>query len=251
MSNQAAAQNSGSECPVCGGSGWELNLSDVEGYDKPLEFARRCTRCSGVRRLQDKTNVPPQFYEADLSKFRFDIYSRNMGKMDKLARNFFNKFREWEKAGKGLYIWSKTPGSGKTFLSCCLGKSIMMRYDLHMRFVTVPDYLAAVGVSYKREQGAEDESQVFRKCDLLILDDVGTQKSGDWQEQELFRIINERLNAGNVTIYTANMPPEDLNVSERTIDRIMKSSVVIQMPEESIRRKRAKEEQEDFLTRML
>ena len=251
MSNQAAAQNFGIECPVCGGSGWELYLSDVGGYDTPLEFARRCTKCSGDRRSHDRTGVPSQFYEADLSKFRFDLYNRNMEKLEKLARNFFNKFREWKKAGKGLYIWSKTPGSGKTFLSCCLGKSIMMKYDLRMRFITIPDYLAAVGASYKREQGAADESQIYRECDLLVFDDMGVQKSGDWQEQEIFCIVNERLNAGKVTIYTANMPPEELNVSERTIDRLMKSCVVIQMPEESIRRKQAKAEQEDFLARML
>lgn len=251
MSNQAAAQNSGIECPVCGGSGWELYLSNVEGYDTSLEFARRCTRCSGARRLQDRTGVPPQFHDADLSKFKFDAYSRNMEKLEKLARNFFNKFQEWGKVGKGLYIWSKTPGSGKTFLSCCLGKSIMMKYDLCMRFITIPDYLAAVGASYKREQGAADESQMYRECDLLVFDDMGAQKNGDWQEQEVFHIVNERLNAGKVTIYTANMPPEELNVNDRTIDRLMKSCVVIQMPEESVRRKKAKAEQEDFLARML
>lgn len=251
MSNQAAAQNSGIECPVCGGSGWELYLSNIEGYNAPLEFAKPCPECRGERRSHDRTGVPPQFYEADLSKFRFDLYSRNMEKLEKLAKNFFNKFREWEKAGKGLYIWSKTPGSGKTFLSCCLGKSIMMKYDLRMRFITITDYLAAVGASYKREQGAADESQIYLECNLLVFDDMGTQKSGEWQEQEIFHIVNERLNAGKVTIYTANMPPEELNVSDRTIDRLMKSCVVIQMPEESIRRKQAKAEQEDFLARML
>lgn len=251
MNNQAAVSNSGIDCPVCGGTGWETYTENVDDYSAPLEFARRCAKCNAARRSQDRTNVPPQFYEADLSKFRFDLYSRNMDKLEKLVRNFFNKFREWEKFGKGLYIWSETPGSGKTFLSCAIGRSIMTKYDLRMRFVTVPDYLAIVGASYKRERGAEDESQVFRECDLLIFDDMGAQKSGEWQEQEMFRIVNERLNAGKVTIYTANMPPEDLNVNERTIDRIMKTSVVIQMPEESVRRKRAREEQEDFLKRML
>lgn len=251
MNNSLVVSGSGTECPVCYGTGWELYVTDVDGYGSQIKFARRCGRCSGTRRLQDKTNVPPQFYEADLSKFRFDSYSKNMDKLENLAKNFFNKFREWEKFGKGLYIWSKTAGSGKTYLSCSIGKSVMMKYDLRMRFTPVPDYLALVGASYKREQGAEDESQIFRECDLLIFDDMGAQKSGEWQEQEIFRIVNERLNAGKVTIYTSNMPPEDLNVNERVIDRIMKTSVVIQMPEESIRRKRAREEQEDFLNRML
>ena len=127
----------------------------------------------------------------------------------------------------------------------------MIRHDLRMRFITVPDYLAKVGEGYKRQQGGCDESAVYRECDLLILDDIGAQKTGEWQAQEMFRIINGRLNAGKVTIFTSNMCPEDLNLDNRTIDRIMKKSVVLQMPEESIRSKRAKEEQESFLKDIL
>ena len=247
MSNQAVVSGSGTECPVCGGTGQELYWDNVDGYDKPLVFARKCMRCNSARWLHDNTNAPPQFRDADLNKFCFDIYSRNMAKLEKLVMNFFNKFREWEKFGKGLYIWSKTPGSGKTFLSCALCKSIMMRYNLRLRFITAPDYLAAVGESYKRERGMYDESRIYRECELLIFDDLGSQKSGDWQNQEVFRLVNERLNAGKITVYTANMPPEELNVGERTINRIIGTSIVVQMPEESIRKKKAEEEQAKFL----
>lgn len=249
--SQEVALNS-DVCPVCGGTGYELYMQRVDGYDTPLEFAKPCTRCRTQRRLQDMTGVPPQFRGADLSKFGFDSYSRDMGNLRKIAEDFLKNYRErWEKAGKGLYLWSKTPGSGKTFLSCCIGKSVMIKYDLRTRFVTVPDYLAKVGESYKRQPGECDESAIYRECDLLIFDDIGAQKNGEWQQQEVFRIINERLNAGKVIIFTSNMCPEDLNLDDRTIDRIMKKSVILQMPEESIRRREAKEEQDDFLKGIL
>lgn len=249
--SQDAALNS-DVCPVCGGTGYELYRQRVDGYETPLEFARPCTRCRTQRRLQDLTGVPPQFRDADLSKFGFDSYSRDMGNLRKIAEDFLKNYWErWEKAGKGLYLWSKTPGSGKTFLSCCIGKSVMIKYDLRMRFITVPDYLAKVGESYKRQPGECDESAIYRECDLLIFDDIGAQKNGEWQQQEVFRIINERLNAGKVIIFTSNMCPEDLNLDDRTIDRIMKKSVILQMPEESIRRREAKEEQNDFLQGIL
>ncbi len=240
-------------CPVCGGSGWETyNPGEIPGYGIPQDFYRPCTRCRTQRRLQDMTGVPPQFRDADLGKFGFDSYSRDMGNLRKIAADFLKNYRErWEKAGKGLYLWSKTPGSGKTLLSCCIGKSVMIKYDLRMRFITVPDYLAKVGESYKRQPGECDESAIYRECDLLIFDDIGAQKSGEWQQQEVFRIINERLNAGKVIIFTSNMCPEDLNLDDRTIDRIMKKSVILQMPEESIRRREAKEEQDDFLKGIL
>ncbi len=246
--NQEAASSYGIDCPVCHGTGWELITRAIEG-DPEHEFARPCQRCKGVRRSQENTNVPAQFCEVDIHKFKFDSYSKNMEKLQKLTWNFFEKYREWSNAGKGLYLWSKTPGSGKTFLSCCISRSVMLKYDVRMRFTTAPDYLATVGDSYKRQTGTEDLSEKYRLCDLLILDDIGAQKAGDWQEQEIFRIVNERLNNKRITIFTSNMPPEKLNVGNRTVDRIRKMSVVIQMPEESIRLKKAQNEQDAFLSR--
>lgn len=239
-------------CPVCGGTGYELFLGKLNGYEIPLEFARPCTKCRTQRRLQDTTGVPPQFHDADLGKFGFNSYSRDMGSLRKISGDFLENYRSrWEKTGKGLYLWSKTPGSGKTFLACCLGKSAMIKHDLQMRFITVPDYLSTVGESYKRQQGERDKSAVYRECDLLIFDDIGAQKAGEWQSQEIFRLVNERLNAGKITIFTSNMCPEDLNVDERTIDRIMRKSIVLQMPEESIRGKQARDEQDSFLRDIL
>lgn len=123
-------------------------------------------------------------------------YSDNMEKFEKIIRQYFGNC---ESVGRGLYLWSRTPGTGKTFLSYCLGKSIMMRYDLRMRFITAPNYLALVGESYKRQQGLNDESQIYRECELLIFDDFGKQKSGEWQKLEIFRIIDERANEGKRT----------------------------------------------------
>lgn len=248
--NQQAAQGYGNEdkCPVCGGSGWELIWKETELYGgEKAQFARRCRQCSSKLQNEDFTRVPPQFRDADIGRFNFEAYSANTAKLKRLALSVVNDFGKWDKAGKGLYLWSQTPGSGKTFLACCLAKSVMIKHNLQMRFVAAPDYMAAVGASYKRERGECDESEVFRKCKVLIMDDIGAQMGKEWQQQEMFRIVNERLSEGNVTIYTSNMPPEKLNLEERTIDRIIKSSVVIQMPEEGIRQRKAKDEQERFL----
>lgn len=245
--NQESASNS-DVCPVCGGTGYELFRQNVEGYKTSLEFARPCKRCQTDRRRLDMTGAPPQFRGADLSKFGFDSYSRDMGSLRKISGDFLENYRSrWEKSGKGLYLWSKTPGSGKTFLACCIGKSVMIKHDRKMRFITAPDYLSTVGESYGRQQGERDKSAVYRECDLLIFDDIGAQKTGEWQSQETFRLVNERLNAGKITIFTSNVCPEDLNVDERTIDRILRKSIVLQMPEESIRGKQARDEQDSFL----
>lgn len=67
----------------------------------------------------------------------------------------------------------------------------------------------------------------------------------------MFRLVNSRMEEGNITIFTSNFDANDLNVDARTKDRIIKSSIVLQMPEESIRRKKADMEQQRFLQDVL
>lgn len=229
-------------CPECMGTGYKLVLEN--GY----EVAAPCEKCREKRRMQDNTGVPPQFSDAVLGGFGFDSYSRGMENLKKISEDFLKNYKDrWEKAGKGLYLWSETPGSGKTFLSCCIGRSVMLEYDLQMRFITAPDYLAKIAESYNQQAWEYDKSEVYRRCRFLIFDDIGAQKEGGWQDQEIFRLVNTRMNNGRITIFTSNTSPENLKIDRRIIDRIIKKSIVLQMPEESIRLKEAKEEQECFL----
>lgn len=250
IQNQQIPSGSG-ECPVCHGTGWKIYREAVEGYKEPLEFARRCSKCKGKRRINDQTGVPPEYYSADLSKFDFGAYKSRMDNFRKIVMNFVNEFSRWEKQGKGLYLWSRTPGSGKTFLACCLARSLMIKYDLQMRFITAPDYIDMVGEKIKRARGEEDQTKVFHECDVLVLDDIGAQSGGEWQRQEIFRLVNDRMETGKITIYTSNMSTDSLNVDSRTRDRIVKASVELQMPEESLRRKKAEMEQQQFLREVL
>lgn len=232
-------------CPICGGSGWEMYSTAVEIYNgKMAQFAKKCSCCAG-KISEDLTGIP--FSECDITRFNFGVYSVNLDNIKKIAMSLVDNFEKWENAGKGLYLWSKTPGSGKTFLASCIARSLMLKYGLKVRFVAAPDYISYVGDSYKRERGERDKSEIFRSCQLLILDDIGSQIGKDWQQQECFRLVNKRLSEGLVTFYTSNMAPENLNLDDRTINRIIKSSITIQMPEESIRLKKAKNEQEAFL----
>lgn len=232
-------------CPICGGSGWEMFSAPAEIYNgKMAQFAKKCSKCGG-KNDEDSSGIP--FAECDITRFNFGVYSVNLDNIKKIAMSLVDNFEKWQNSGKGLYLWSKTPGSGKTFLVSCMARSLILKYGLQVKFTTVPDYISAIGDSYKRERGERDKSEIFRSCQLLILDDLGAQISRDWQSQELFRLINKRMSERLVTFYTSNLAPENLNLDDRTINRIIKSSITIQMPEESIRLQKARDEQDRFL----
>lgn len=247
-------------CPVCKGSGWELYTVSAREIEyvygdaaEDMEYARKCTKCLGINSSEDLTGVPDTMREADLYKFDFDCYEVNTDKLKQIVFNMFNKYKEWAQKGKGLYIYSKTPGSGKTFLTCCLGKSIMMKYGIQFKFVTAPDYIDKVSEGYTlAKQGIPDSpADVYKTCELLVLDDIGAQMGKDWQTQELFKLINTRISKGLVTIYTSNLDIDRLNVDERIRSRIYGSSIILPMPEVSVRTIKANEAQDAFLKGIL
>lgn len=252
-------------CKKCGGYGRILYTPDAREFEwlygvsglEPQPFVKDCPDCKGIATkydTEDLTGVPSLMRDADITKFDFTKYSRDMTSLEKICESFVKEFADkWEKMGKGLYLWSKTPGSGKTFLACCLGKSVMCKQRLRMKFISVPDYIEKVseGYSIKKNGGFDDPSKIYRECDLLIFDDIGAQLGKEWQQTEIFRLVDERQKTGKVTIYTSNLHFEDLNVDERVKSRIQKTTICIQMPEESIRKKIANTEQEEFLKGIL
>lgn len=263
MSSQEAVSEHG-ECPLCHGLLVEFYKVPIEiteiledGSEKKHieqhEVARPCPRCTVQLQAGAGTGMPAQFRDAEVEKFDFNMYGADLSKLRKIIKSYCDQFDLVKESGKGLYLWSATPGSGKTYLSCCILRTLILKSGIQGRFATAVDYLAAVGKSYEkgRERGETDPSVVYRTCPVLVLDDLGTQKRGDWQEQELFRLIDTRLNNGLVTLITSNLPPENLNLNFRIVDRILKSSIVLQMPEISVRRAQAEREQADFLNQLL
>lgn len=247
------APSRSSTCPICGGNLWKTNNAGViPDYGRAHDFAKPCEKCMAKYRAEDETGIPLEFCEADLDKFKFGIYSKDTGNMEKISRDFVQNFESrWEADKVGPYLWSERAGSGKTFLLSCLARSVMIKYNLQMRFVTSSDYLAAISDSWKRERGEHDRSEVYRQCRLLVLDDLGAEKKGDWQETEIFKLVNGRMNDGKVTMFSSNMPPWDLKMNSRTISRIHRASIVLRMPEESIRDKKSAARQEQFLKDIL
>lgn len=215
-------------------------------------YAKRCKRCqANVKDTKDYTGVPEQYRNADIGKFNFERYHANTAALKELSFSMVNNFEEWQQESKGIYLWSSTPGSGKTFLACCIGKSVMIRTQQRMKFITAIDYLNTVSKGMKRESFEMDPSQIYRECEILILDDIGSQLSKEWHQQELFRLINDRNAHQKVTIFTSNYPLENLNLEDRVKSRILKSTIVIEMPEESIRDQEAIEDQKKFLQKIL
>ena len=226
----------------------DLVAYDVKAYGY-VEYAENIEQSNGDFR-RTRSLIPFNYLDANMSKFRWDIYGVDVKLQQGIAQSFVEQFKKYQKAGKGLYIYSKTKGSGKTLLACSLANGVMEHLDICVKFVSVPELLEMTKKSYKDFLEKEDIERI-RTAELLILDDIGAEIKKEWVDTELFRLIDYRYSNQRVTIFTSNISMNNLKLNERIVDRIFSMCIKLDLPEKSIRTMQAHDENMEFLRNIM
>lgn len=241
-----------SKCPygLCDGSGLI--------YDAEINAGIFC-KCYEQRRLNNKmkfAQIPSEFQGYKIKDFDTDIYNEKNKNAacaaKKTAIEFVNKFDEFQKGGKGLYFYSETRGSGKTRLACSIGNALINMYFKNVRFTTTINLLNKLKSTFDKSKNGgiptyDELIQDIKTVEVLILDDVGVETASEWVKEVFYSILNDRMTAKKVTLFTSNCRYEALQYDERTIERIAKMAIPIKFPEQSIRSTLAKKENEEYI----
>lgn len=186
-----------------------------------------------------RSMIPFEFLNLTGSDFGWDKYQADITKSKDVVNKYILRFPAFREKGMGLYICSGTKGSGKTMLSCCILNELTKRYVGSVKFVNALDFLEMTKKGYR---GEENEVQSLYDAKVLVIDDIGVQMSKEWVETVFYRLINDRYVNRKPTIYTSNIPIGRLKMDERITDRIESTTFIINLPEESIRRKERQQE---------
>ena len=124
-----------------------------------------------------------------------------MRKVLSVAEDFAARFPN----GTGSLLFQGGTGLGKTFLSACVARAAAER-----GFSVCYDTASSVIGSFEAQKFARDESADARvkrmlSCDLMILDDLGTEMPTPMADSALYTLINTRLNEGKNTIISTNL----------------------------------------------
>ena len=116
-------------------------------------------------------------------------------------------------------------GVGKTFLTHCIAKELLESAHSVIYFTSFDLFevlsTATFGKKYAEDEVLQQHSAIF-DCDLLIIDDLGTEMTNTFVTSQLFLCINERLMNKKSTIISTNLSLESLRdlYSERVFSRI-------------------------------
>lgn len=226
-----------------------LESYNLDGYGITQDFFIPDGMVLDAKAMQRKSRsmMPLEYVYKSAKDFNWNVYGEDIETQKKIANVFAVKFGEFRKQGRGLFISSKTKGSGKTFLACCLANEVIKKHDISVKFITVPDYLEIV-----KDKDKKELVDTIVNCSLLILDDIGVETDKqEWINNALFRLVDSRKNRMLPTIYTSNYAMDKLPGEERVTERIIECSVPLIMPERNVRRIKAQERTQDFLKGIL
>ena len=216
-----------------------------------------CFRKAVIRLLYDQSNMKEFPSDASFDHFKLDFYSNSQydkttGRSARammedtldICRRFIDNFgRDFQ----NLFFYGSV-GVGKTFLSTCIAREIMER-EYSVVYFSAPQLfnILAQNKFEKDNTDARNMADYIYNCDLLIIDDLGSEYTNAFIAAQFFTCINERLIHRKSTIISTNLSLESIAdlYTERAFSRITSSYALLKIIGDDIRIRKKLEQREE------
>lgn len=211
-----------------------------------------CFKQAIVDIVYSQSNIKTAILRENFDSFSYDYYSDtyvdpstrlsprdNINKVVEVCRNFIDNF---DKEYDNLLLYGNT-GVGKTFLANCIAKELLDRAHtvIYLTAFQLFDILEKNKFG-KGEDNFEFQNQFdyILDCDLLIIDDLGTELNNSFVNVQLYLCINERFLRRKSSIISTNLSLDNINTiySERVFSRIASNYSLLKIVGEDIRLKK-------------
>ncbi|MCR4934687.1 MAG: ATP-binding protein [Lachnospiraceae bacterium] len=216
------------DCPDCKDTGY------IGGNKKC-----HCLKQQIIEVLYEQSNLRDYLNENNFSKLSYEYHSGEGLEAFKravtISKDFIKNF-DFEK--KNILFYGSV-GTGKSFLSACIAKDILDlgHSVIYFSAISLFDALARETFENKSKEDLYNFYDYIYNCDLLIVDDLGTEVSNTFVSNQLFSFINERNLRKKSTIISTNLSLEQIRdrYSERVFSRIISTYTACKLSGTDIR----------------
>lgn len=239
-----------------------IQLLTKNGYPKDyLELPYTCPHCQDtgyigsqkcscfkkaeIELLYTQSNLNEILKKENFDHFSFDYYSdtiRNeatgLTALDTARRAYDTAqsfVRNFDTSFENLFLYGDT-GVGKTFLSHCIAHELLKSAHCVLYFSAFDLFDLLAGNTFSKKDNSTGEDLIY-DCELLIIDDLGTELTNSFVSSQLFLCINERIMRRKSTIISTNLKLENFSgtYSERTFSRIASNYHMVKLIGKDIR----------------
>jgi DNA replication protein DnaC len=191
-------------CSFCNGTGWKL----IDQGGREVVARCSCWQESLVQRLLADAQIPRRYHHCSFE--RFETYGNE--KLENAVKEARLLAKTFPVVSKGLFIHGR-PGVGKTHIAVAALRQVIEEKRAHGLFYDLSELLKLIRHTYNPSVGTS-ETDILRpvmEAELLVLDDLGREKTSLWVEETLNLIVNTRYNERRVTIFTSNYDVGELD----------------------------------------
>lgn len=198
-----------------------------------------CFRKREISILYSQSNIQKMIEKENFNTISYDYYEgQDLQRFEaavKLSKDFVKKFNQ----DYHNILFYGTVGTGKSFLSGCIAKELLDTEHSVIYFSAsgLFDSLARYAFNYKEKEALQEFCNDIYGCDLLIIDDLGTEVTNNFVSSQLFSCLNERALRHKATIISTNLSLEEIRdrYSDRIFSRITSSFSLCKLTGQDIR----------------
>lgn len=206
------------DCPDCKDTGY---IDRENGLRKKCH----CFHQQELDILYEQSHIRDMIASENFSNLSYEYYEgEDLTRFKKCVNLCYNFVQNFKQDYHNLFFYG-TVGTGKSFLSGCIANELLKKgYSvIYFSSLGLFDTLSRYSFDVKSRDSLVDFYEDLYACDLLIIDDLGTEMTNTFVASQLFSCLNERHLRKKSTIISTNLGLEELRdrYSDRIFSRIV------------------------------
>lgn len=212
----------------------------IEEREAEDEAIRRQQETERIERLRGSC-----FPYREMTQWTFDNDDGTNERITDMAKRYVANFAKFREMGRGLLLRGPV-GTGKTFIAACIANALIDK-GISCYMTSFPQLVNTLQGMHEGRQSYIDE---INQNDLLIIDDLSTERDTDYMSEIVYNVVDGRYRVGLPLIVTTNLTSDELKrpgslSKERIYSRLIDMCVVVEVTGADRRKKNYRSEYEE------